>query len=493
MDNKDKGRLVFNSWLCLFANSTGEGVISGTIGNFSVDIEEVKRRVRLSANAGANGMTILLYAPWDSKNTNDFLCPFYLEGDKYDMRKYSLEYDNIFVKVVKTIMEEIPSNFMLEICYLDNCQTHHDAPNPYKWKGVTMNKQGYRSFYDMTYIDHCKFIDHIEELIQPWSERIRRKVGNELPVILNGMVNVKTPVGTVTVPKSVKLVYDLGRYLYDVKGIPANMLGWGGVPGTVVWKDVTENGVTKKKFVVEYIDSEGNVIDANNSKTDSMHVQLDRIANRIDPAFAKEVLVEVHGSCGGYKDESQPQPSFWSCMAVDFYGSTHTRKFDLSNDGDNCKVKKYQSEVDKLDNGLYCRWNEQTHYDVYRYVFKNNKAGRQFKVETLPQSWKSDYGVVNFRYVAKAYKDEYKVPLFNENKYPPIVPECKLGDTKTEKCSDGSTIITHTCIDGKWQPTGNVCPIIPDPTTCGLNHWYQHLKTLNFKAAWDHLLGKHDA
>ena len=36
-------------------------------------------------------------------------------------------------------------------------------------------------------------------------------------------------------------------------------------------------------------------------------------------------------------------------------------------------------------------------------------------------------------------------------------------------------------------------PEPPFPTTCGVRHWWEHLKRLNFKAAWEHLLGKHDA
>jgi hypothetical protein len=35
-------------------------------------------------------------------------------------------------------------------------------------------------------------------------------------------------------------------------------------------------------------------------------------------------------------------------------------------------------------------------------------------------------------------------------------------------------------------------PTPPPATICGKIHWYQHLKTLNFKAAWAHLRGRHD-
>lgn len=37
-------------------------------------------------------------------------------------------------------------------------------------------------------------------------------------------------------------------------------------------------------------------------------------------------------------------------------------------------------------------------------------------------------------------------------------PDCYVGETKTKICSDGSTIITHTCVDGKFSATNNVCP-----------------------------------
>lgn len=458
MDNKDKGRLVFNSWLCIFANQTGEGIVSGTIGSFSIDLEELKRRVRISANAGANGMTILLYAPWDSKGTNDFLCPFVLEGDKYNMLSYSPEYDKILVETVKTIMELIPENFMLEIVYVDNCQTHHNAPNPYFWENVVMNIQGYLSYYDMSYADHCAFIDHIEGLIQPWTNRIRRKVGNELPVKWNGTVKVDTPEGPVIIPKSVKLVYDLGRYLYEKKGIPANMIGWGGIIGKVTYNEST------KKFIVD--------------EPTSMHVQLDRVANRMDPAFAREVLVEVHGACDGYMQSGIPQPSFNSRLSVQFYGKNHARKIDFSSDGDNCKDKKYKSEVDKLPNGLYCRWNEITHEDVYFYVFKNNDAGRQFKVEALPQNWDGTNGIVNFKAVVRSYNKNFRVKLFNEDKYPEPIPECKVGEVKKITCWDGSEIITHVCDNGAWKETGNKCPEEPIDKDCKCIYY------LNIKDSW---------
>jgi hypothetical protein len=41
-------------------------------------------------------------------------------------------------------------------------------------------------------------------------------------------------------------------------------------------------------------------------------------------------------------------------------------------------------------------------------------------------------------------------------------------------------------------PTPPTPPIPPNPTTCGVLHWYDHFdKTLNFRAAWAHLMGGH--
>ena len=55
----------------------------------------------------------------------------------------------------------------------------------------------------------------------------------------------------------------------------------------------------------------------------------------------------------------------------------------------------------------------------------------------------------------------------NRHKFPepvkPPVPECQAGETKTMRCWDGSEIITHTCVAGKWKATGTYCPAEPEP------------------------------
>ncbi len=44
-----------------------------------------------------------------------------------------------------------------------------------------------------------------------------------------------------------------------------------------------------------------------------------------------------------------------------------------------------------------------------------------------------------------------------EEPEPPPGP-CEEGSTQTKVCPDGSTIITHNCVNGEWVETGNTCP-----------------------------------
>jgi hypothetical protein len=90
--------------------------------------------------------------------------------------------------------------------------------------------------------------------------------------------------------------------------------------------------------------------------------------------------------------------------------------------------------------------------------------------------------------VVNAYENRYgKLENHGKPVDPYVPPECKVGEVKREICWDGSEIITHVCgNDEKWVATGNVCPV--KPPVCTL---WGHFKRLNFKAAWEHILGKH--
>jgi hypothetical protein len=89
-------------------------------------------------------------------------------------------------------------------------------------------------------------------------------------------------------------------------------------------------------------------------------------------------------------------------------------------------------------------------------------------------------------------------PLANHGKWSLVYvkPECQIGEVKSEVCWDGSVNVTHTCVNGKFVPTGTTCPVKPSHK-CGKDKWYQHLKpfgnpTWNFKGAFEHATGKHD-
>jgi hypothetical protein len=64
-----------------------------------------------------------------------------------------------------------------------------------------------------------------------------------------------------------------------------------------------------------------------------------------------------------------------------------------------------------------------------------------------------------FEAMAAPY-EQYVAPWENKGKWtvPYVKPECYIGEVKTETCWDGSTIITHTCENGKWVPTNTTCP-----------------------------------
>lgn len=74
--------------------------------------------------------------------------------------------------------------------------------------------------------------------------------------------------------------------------------------------------------------------------------------------------------------------------------------------------------------------------------------------------------------------EKYLGKMANHDQFPYtyVQPECQLGETKTETCWDGSTIVTHTCENYKWVPTGNTCPA--EPTDCKCTYY------LNIHDSW---------
>jgi hypothetical protein len=84
----------------------------------------------------------------------------------------------------------------------------------------------------------------------------------------------------------------------------------------------------------------------------------------------------------------------------------------------------------------------------------------------LPQNWDTvkKWYMENAEALAEAYIDATGKRPWNLSKEPPVEP---VPEPPTS------------------QPDIN-------PTICGVKHWYEHLRTWNFHAAWDHLWNKHD-
>ena len=58
---------------------------------------------------------------------------------------------------------------------------------------------------------------------------------------------------------------------------------------------------------------------------------------------------------------------------------------------------------------------------------------------------------------------------------PPFPPECNDGDEMLEQCWDGSYVVTHTCQNGQWVPTGLACPGQPPPPVCNVGETIQQM------------------
>jgi len=113
----------------------------------------------------------------------------------------------------------------------------------------------------------------------------------------------------------------------------------------------------------------------------------------------------------------------------------------------------------------------------------------KYGFETMTKAMTIDVAVKQVQAVAEIHSEIFGVVPENYGQWPNdwVEPECQIGQTKTEKCWDGSVIITHVCKEGKWQATGTACPVKPPTCTA----WY-HLKRLNFKAWFAHIQGKHN-
>jgi len=500
-----------DDWYELFS-SGDRGIISYKNGVFTKDYDKLQYWVAESQEAGINGIGILIQAPWQSKTLEDLFCPYvYLKDKKkFTIRQINPEWEETLDTCIRKILEVAPENYIVRIMMFDFCQTHWGAPNPFynKDTGKSNNIEGYKHFYDIPLyreIEEKKivdgkevitkikikeneiFIDAIMKIANKYPGKIQISIGNELST------KTETPI-TYTIPpwgiypgkKTIVLaetiwVWDIANYLVTEWKMNHDDMGWGCMPGDVVQND---NG----KFDVE-------------DPMKAMQTLVNRIAERVSLIWNR-LHREFHGMCGGYTDGVM---SFWAQVVDQWVGKNNSGCGHMSTDGDNAyrpnEDRKYASKTDKLvaSNGAtYVRFNATATKAVYRYVINHCipriKDNNKVWISVLPQVWKIGAGneghLENAKALIAAYEEETGKTATNKGKVW-VKPECQIGEVKKEICWDGSEIITHTCENGKWTPTQNVCPDQPT-TTCGLNKWTQHLKTLDFRGAWNHLLGRHN-
>lgn len=147
-----------------------------------------------------------------------------------------------------------------------------------------------------------------------------------------------------------------------------------------------------------------------------------------------------------------------------------------SNDGviDGASV----TDMDVLPSGE--RWHNNDFaewYEIVKYMLgrvKDQTAQGYFPkliIECLPHNTEPGAWVPEFGGAIQAYHNHYDRWPEPYGKYPHIIP-----DPQPEPEPE--------------PPTPQPEPI---PAGCGVNAWYKHLKTWNFKAAYGHLIGKHNA
>ena len=170
------------------------------------------------------------------------------------------------------------------------------------------------------------------------------------------------------------------------------------------------------------------------------------------------ILCTIH-NIGIYPEDDTDED-----IAVQCWGNNRTRNALVSDDGQKVGKSKLNCEED----GTWRRGDYKQTYDTTLYFLKNS-AGKSLKwyIESLPSNNALPAWRDNIKAMAQACFDYYGV--WPENWGKPFVPELEpiTPDPVTPPIPDDGVVESEPC-----------------------TLWY-HLKRLNFRAAWEHLLGKH--
>lgn len=425
----DKANL-YSSWLGIFAtgwNPSDPNFEGGCMKDMQLNEDQFKAFIHQSRFYGANRCRIFPYETKWVPSADKMFSPVLWDStkQKWNLDLFNEEYFLALDKVV-----EIASINNIKIMYslFDNCQYHGDDRN-HKMAPWINNVQGFTNYFAS--FDYA--LKWVKKIYQRYGNRMDYEVCNELSQIQGYN------------PQACgQWAAKIADYLIQA-GCPNRNICWGPVPkGEMVdgkW-DVDED----KDLTVQACRYLSNMIDARTGKQYR--------ENR--PQDQDLILCTTH-NIGIYPDDPEDE-----IAATQMWGDGRTRWFLASDDGQSVGKSKWNSEPD----GTWRRGDYKQTYDTCKFIL--SKCGGEdgkTSLESLPSNTKPSAWLDNMKGMADAYKNRYGSYPVNYGTPDPVYPppaECKVGETKTATCSDGSTIVTHTCENGKWKETGNVCPVEPD-------------------------------
>lgn len=381
--------------------------------------EKLREYIGKLAWEGVNGKHMLPYAGWlkdGMQNPEDCFTPYIFENGKWNLDKRNPYYWPIVIEIIGIFKE---FNVEMIYCAFDNCQYWQ---NP-SWACWANNIQGIQNYMQ----------DVPRSLA--WVQEVMDNIG--------GYDNV--------------LIEDVNE------GIP-----WDGLENAKNWFRATaqalkDKGLEPERFSVgvnlarkPYL---GNFIF---QPTIEFQEWTKNICEGVfGDAESHGTILVVHsvlGDMGGWYEgpawHDAPELTFGQMFhePIWAWGPTYTkRKWIVSNDGNNDKDSAEARENFKK----MCSWSMANIQQVtevgHRMIFEMECDSLDLEVKlTGARAMAEGLGTQNLvNYHRKEYAPEV----------PPVPPECKIGETKTAKCKDGSIMVTDTCgDDGKWKPTGMVCP-----------------------------------
>jgi len=349
---------ILNSYLPVFSP------VKGLVRDGAFDFEAWREYCRASANAGANGIRILPYAPWEVR-PQELYCPY-----AYDVVQGAWNLDvwhNSYFATLRR-MVSIAQTYNLKVWFslFDNCQFHHGVIAP--WGHNVQARESY--FEDIP--RSLKFI-----------EKVFACVGNEINYEI---CNEGTAKGDMK--KAVAWYVAMYKKLMAL-GVPEDHICWGATVAATyqdgVWEDDRQRNLqTQVLSALKHLPGKLQCFRA-------MH----------------NVGVPTQTHVASYAGE-------W---AISWWGGKHTGKGWLSDDG----VKNGANSADS--DGTYQRPSPAQWYICAKRILEQD-GGKIMKwaVEHCPKNYSPEIMVPTLAAIVQAYHDVYGVWPENYGKFPKPVP-----------------------------------------------------------------------